>query len=72
MGDIARYAMEMGIALVIVAVMIPMGLVMISEANLTGVSSTVATVFTVLFPILAILGLALKFMPQELKSRVGI
>lgn len=71
-SSIAQYAMEMGIALIIVAVVIPIGLVMIAEANLTGVNASVATIITIVFPILAILGLAIKFMPQELKSRVGI
>jgi type IV secretory pathway TrbL component len=72
MAGLARYAVEMGIALIVVALIIPMGLVMIAEANLTGVNSSVATIITIVFPILAVLGLALKFMPDELKSRVGI
>ncbi len=67
-----RYVMLMGMALIVTAVLVPMGLQLIAEANLTGVNATVATVFTVLLPIMVILGLALAYMPPELKSKVGL
>lgn len=67
-----RYGILMAITLVAVAYLIPVGLVAIADANLTGVNAAVASIFTVVLPILVILGLALAFMPPELKSKVGL
>jgi hypothetical protein len=55
---------ELSIGLFIAGVMIPIGLQAIATANITGVDATVATVFTLLLPILAILGLVLYFVPR--------
>lgn len=67
-----RYAIMISIAFIVVAYLMPIGLQAIAEANLTGVASAVASIFTVVMPILGILGLALAFMPPELKSKVGL
>lgn len=67
-----RYGILMAISLVAVAYLIPVGLQAIAEANMTGVNSAVASIFTVVLPILVILGLALAFMPPELKAKVGL
>jgi hypothetical protein len=67
-----RYGILMAISLVAVAYLIPVGLQAIASANMTGVNSAVSSIFTVVLPILVILGLALAFMPQELKDKVGL
>lgn len=67
-----RYAIMLSMAFIVTALLFPMGLQFIADANMTGVQSTVATIFTVVLPVLGILGLALAFMPPELKSKIGI
>lgn len=67
-----RYVIMLGIAMIATAYLIPLSLQAIAEANLTGVNAAVASIFTIVLPILAILGVALAFMPPELKSKVGL
>ncbi len=62
----------LSISFIVAAYMMPIGLQAIVEANMTGVSTAVASIFTVVLPILGILGLALAFMPPELKERIGL
>jgi hypothetical protein len=62
----------LGIAMIATAYLIPLSLQAIAEANLTGVNAAVSSIFTIVLPILAILGVALAFMPPELKSKVGL
>lgn len=53
---------EMAIALLIVGVLFPIALQSIAVwTNITGV---VGTMFTVLLPVLAVIGVALEFMPK--------
>lgn len=63
-SPIVTKIMEIAIGLLIVAVMVPIGLTTLAGATLTGVDPTVQTVLLVLLPILAILGIALYFMPR--------
>lgn len=67
-----RYAIMLSMAFIVAALLFPMGLQFITDANLTGVNASVATIFTVVLPVLGILGLALAFMPPELKSKIGL
>lgn len=67
-----KYVIELCIAVFAVAYLMPQAFVAIASANLSGVNTAVATIFTVLLPILVVLGLALALMPSELKSKVGI
>ena len=67
-----RYAIMLAIAFIATAYLMPIGLQAVATANLTGVNVAVASIFTVVLPILGILGLALAFMPPELKSKVGL
>lgn len=67
-----RYAVMMAVALIVTALMVPLGLQQIATANMTGVNTAVASVFTIVLPILVIVGLALSFMPPELKSKIGM
>lgn len=67
-----KYVIELCIVLVVLAYLMPIGLQAIAEANMTGVNTAVASIFTIVLPILAILGVALGLMPPELKSRIGL
>lgn len=67
-----RYVIMMSISLIAAAYIIPLGLIAIAEANLTGVNAAVSSIFTIVLPILVILGLALAFMPPELKSKLNM
>lgn len=55
---------ELSVGLLAAGAMIPVGLQFIAAANLTGVNETVAQVFTVVVPILAMIGLVIHFIPQ--------
>ena len=67
-----KYVIELCIVLVVLAYLMPIGLQAIAEANMTGVNTAVTSIFTIVLPILAILGVALGLMPPELKSRIGL
>lgn len=67
-----KYAVMLSISLIIAGILMPTGLAAIASATLTGVNASVATIFTVVLPILAILGLALAYMPEELKEKIGL
>lgn len=62
--EIVNKIVGIGVGLLVTATIIPVALVTLAEANVTGVSSVVVTVLTVLLPILAIIGLALYFLPR--------
>lgn len=67
-GSILNKIIEIAVGLLLVATLIPVALVTMAgqQANMTshGVSSVVITVLVVLLPILAIIGLALYFIPR--------
>lgn len=52
------------VALLLVAVLVPVALTTLAGANVTGVDETVVTVLTILLPILAIIGIAMYFIPR--------
>ena len=54
-----------GVGLLVVAILLPIGIGQIAGANTTGWDPSVATVFTVLLPVLAVIGLVLYFMPKK-------
>jgi len=56
-----------GVALVLIGVLFPLGLGLIANATLTNVNASVKTIFTVLLPILAIIGAAI-WMYRSVKS----
>lgn len=49
------------VGIMLIALLIPMGLVMLASANLTGVDATVAQVLTVALPVVAIISLLIYF-----------
>ena len=62
--NILAKVIEIGVALLLVAILIPIGLTTLASAVLTGVDPVVVTVLTVLLPILAIIGIAMYFIPR--------
>lgn len=63
--EITNKAIGIGVSLLVIAIVIPLALRTLAEANVTGVDPTVKTILTVLLPILAIIGLALYFIPRR-------
>ncbi len=53
-----------GVGLLVTASIIPLALTTLASSNLTDVDPVVTTILTVLLPILAIIGLALYFLPR--------
>ncbi|OGU58433.1 MAG: hypothetical protein A2V66_16350 [Ignavibacteria bacterium RBG_13_36_8] len=64
MNEILSKVVAVSIGLVVAGTLIPLGLVTIANANLTGVDETVATIVTVLLPILAGIAIALAFLKE--------
>lgn len=60
--DVAEKVIGIGIGVVIAGIMVPMGLNQIANATLAaGVDPAVSTVFTVVLPVLAVVGIAYAF-----------
>ena len=55
-----------GVGLLMAAIILPIALNTMADANMTGVDAAVATVVTVLMPILCSVGIALRFLPDDL------
>ena len=59
-GLTTRGAAALAIAFTVAAIVVPIGIGEIYAANTTGWNAAVTTIFTVLFPILFVVGIALK------------
>lgn len=59
--NLMEKVIAVGMSLVMIGVLIPVGLQLIANSNMTGVDESVATVFTVLLPILAIVAIVMYF-----------
>jgi len=65
MADVSiRDVILFAIGFVLVAIMTPIGMEQIVGANTTGWNASVKTIFTVLLPILYVIGAALVFIPN--------
>lgn len=62
-----RAAITMAISFFLAAVVLPIGLGEVYAANTTGWNAAVITIFQVLFPILAVVGLAMYWIPEMRK-----
>jgi hypothetical protein len=62
--SILHKIIEIAVGLLLVATLIPVALTTLAGSTLTGVDPVVVTVLTVLLPILAIIGIALYFIPK--------
>ena len=59
------YELALGaIALLVCAIMLPMGMANVISASTTGWQSAVVTMWQVLVPVLVMIGVALKFIPR--------
>ena len=54
-----------GVGLLVAAIILPIALTTMADANMTGVDATVVVVVTILMPILASIGIALRFLPED-------
>lgn len=59
--DVAEKVIGVSIALVVGGVMVPMGLNQIANSTLTNVDPAVQTMFLVILPVLAVIGIAVAF-----------
>ena len=57
----AEGVIERAVAFLLVGIVIPIGLQAYATANMTGLDPSVKTVFQILLPILAVIGLAVDF-----------
>jgi hypothetical protein len=64
MDNLMSKVIGIAVALLLVAVLVPVALTTLAAANVTGVDDTVVTVLTILLPILAIIGIAMYFIPR--------
>jgi type IV secretory pathway TrbL component len=63
--SIMEQAIDTGVGLFVIAIIVPAALVQLAGAVLTGVDPLVVTVLTILLPALAVLGLAMWFIPHR-------
>jgi len=64
MDNLMSKVIGIAVALLLVAVLVPVALTTLASANVTGVDDTVVTVLTILLPILAVIGIAMYFIPR--------
>jgi len=64
MDNLMSKVIGIAVALLLVAVLVPVALTTLAGANVTGVDETVVTVLTILLPILAVIGIAMYFIPR--------
>lgn len=62
--DIMNKIIGVALGLFIAAIIMPVALQTLANANVTDVDATVVTVLQVLLPILAVVGIALYFLPK--------
>jgi len=63
--DIMEKIIGVSMGIFIAAIILPVALVELAGANVTGIDSTVVTVLQILLPILAVVGIALYFLPKR-------
>jgi H+/gluconate symporter-like permease len=71
-NGIIKFVVAIAIGLFVAAVIVPPALQQIATSNMTGVSTSVTTIFTILLPILAVVAIAIAFLPTGVKSRIGM
>lgn len=64
MDNLMSKVIGIAVALLLVAVLVPVALTTLAGANVTGVDDTVVTVLTILLPIMAVIGIAMYFIPR--------
>lgn len=64
MDNLMSKVIGIAVALLLVAVLVPVALTTLAGANVTGVDDTVVIVLTILLPIMAVIGIAMYFIPR--------
>lgn len=64
MDNLMSKVIGIAVALLLVAVLVPVALTTLAGANVTGVDDTVVTVLTILLPIMGVIGIAMYFIPR--------
>ena len=64
MSNLLNGVIGAGVGLLVAAIILPIALTTMADANMTSVDATVVTVVTILMPILCSVGIALRFLPQ--------
>ena len=59
----ARAVVGVAVSILLVAILVPIAMTEIVGANQTGWGSALITIFSTVVPILAIIGIALKYVP---------
>ena len=62
MNPLLAKIVSISIGLFVAAILLPLSLVTMANANLTGVDATIATVVTVLLPVLAVIAISMSFL----------
>lgn len=62
-GEVSKI-IGVAVGLLVAAVLVPVAITQIVSTSTTGWNQAVATIFTVLLPILAVVAMALYFMPK--------
>lgn len=65
MSALLDKVVAVSIGLFVAAIMLPLALVTMANANMTGVDATIVTVVTILLPVLAVVGIALYFINRD-------
>jgi len=64
----ARGIVGLAVSLLLIAILVPIAMTEIVGANQTGWGTALVTIFGTVIPVLAIIGLALKFLPGSRKG----
>ena len=68
MGIGVNKAVKMGVALLVVAIVMPIAILAIADANTTGWNASTITIFGTLLPIVAVIAVAIAFLPGKGKG----
>jgi hypothetical protein len=61
----AEEVIERAVVFLLIGIVFPIGLQLFANANMTGVDPNVKTIFQVLLPVLAVIGLAVDFIRRR-------
>jgi len=71
MASIVAKIVGIGVAMYILAFLLPPALVELAGANVTGVDTSVVTILQIVLPLLAIIGIAMYFLPGSQMGEGG-
>lgn len=65
MSDLLDKVVAISVGLLVAAILMPIALTTLADANTTGVNESVVIILTVLLPVLAVIGIAMYFLRRE-------